>query len=70
MALPQDGCPLWGSVRGQCPGMVTGEGTRLGLGSKSVLGIKLGIRVKVRVGSASGLGVRVGVRVGVKNEVG
>lgn len=54
---------------GQCPGMVTGEGTRLGLGSKSALGIKLGIRVKVRVGSASGLGVRVGVRVGVKNEV-
>lgn len=59
-----------GSVRGQCPDMVSGEGICLGLGSKSVLGIKLGIPVKVRVGSGSELGVRVGVRVGVKNEVG
>lgn len=50
------------SEAGGCARMGTGEAICLGLGSRSVLGIKLEIRVKVRVRVRSELGVRIGVK--------
>lgn len=63
MAPPKGWLPTVGSVRGgDCSLMGAGEGICLGLRSRSVLGLKLEIRVKVRISVRSELGVRIGVR--------